>query len=175
MPMQSIYHSTRFACGQHPRSILNRCSPQCPSDFAFGLSTSERFLSILVWCFLINTTCEYSEIPLSCSSRTLRTPVSGESCAEWPRAASVKRDHQAIVSINRHLSRVKLYAGLNLLTRSTLFRIHRTRFHLQASTHVIPVVEIFTSSGFAWVTFLVHGPRPPGNVSSCCELLPYVR
>jgi hypothetical protein len=101
-------------------------------------------------------------------------PIS-ESCAEWPRAASVKRDHQAIVSINCHLSRVKPYAGSVLATRSTLFRIHRPRFHLQASTQIIPLVEIFTSSGFAWVTFLVHGPRPPGNASSYCELLPYVR
>jgi hypothetical protein len=149
MPMQSIYHSMRFACGQHPRSIFNRCSPQSPSDFAFRLSTSERFLSILGWCFLINTTCEYSETPLSCSDRTLRTPVSGESCAERPQVASVKDDHQAIVSINCHLSKVKPYAGSILATRRILFRIHLTRFHLQASPQMIPVSEISASGGFA--------------------------
>jgi hypothetical protein len=50
-------------------------------------------------------------------------------------AASVKRDHRAIVSITCHFSRVKVpitrhvkpYAGSIWATKSTLFRIHRKR------------------------------------------------
>jgi hypothetical protein len=147
MPMQLIclfgwhnhsnLHTQPMSAREYPSNFLSRLLTSAFIHFADTNTVLYHRDDVRVYGVFRHSGCTHPRIT-----------ASWEFCTEWPQAASVKRDHRAIVSITCHLSRVK----------SPSYETCQTPYGLDPGyqKYIVPhssetLLELFHSLSFAFV------------------------